>query len=468
MTLPETRFHSFVMLAEMRTGSNFLESNLNAIKGVACHGEAFNAFFIGGLNKTTLFGIDLAARDANPAVLLARMREKSQGLSGFRYFHSHDARVFDLVMDDPACAKIVLTRNPVESYVSLKIAKDTNQWKLTNAKRHLSATATFVLAEFEAHLQIVQEFQIKILHRLQVLGQTAFYIDYDDISDVDVVNGLAAFLGVEGRLRATDQTLKKQNPETIAEKVSNPREMEAALAKLDRFNLSRTPNFEPRRTAAVPHYIGSTTVPLLFLPIKAGPEAGVRKWMEGFGAVVSQFDRKSLRLWKTAHPGFRSFTVLRHPLARAHAAFCDVLGRENQLDLRAYLERSHALTLPHDGEFADAAAFRAAFLLFLDFLRRNLAAQTGMKVSASFASQLATLQGQTSLQPADHVLREDRMAEGLAYICADLGLAMPPVVAMTDDGPFGLRAIYDADLEAVARAAYDRDYAAFGFGNWTD
>ena len=40
-------FEYFVVLAEMRTGSNLLESNLNAIDGIECHGELFNPFFIG-------------------------------------------------------------------------------------------------------------------------------------------------------------------------------------------------------------------------------------------------------------------------------------------------------------------------------------------------------------------------------------------------------------------------------------
>lgn len=31
--------------------------------------------------------------------------------------------------------------------------------------------------------------------------------------------------------------------------------------------------------------------------------------------------QKSLRQWKRARPGHRSFTVIRHPLLRAHQAF---------------------------------------------------------------------------------------------------------------------------------------------------
>jgi|GEM_PF-1028139 len=96
------------MFAAMRTGSNFLEANLNCLPGVTCHGEAFNPHFIGTKDQTTLFGIDLAARAADPLELLARLRQRTDGLAGFRFFHDHDPRVFDAVMADPACAKIIL------------------------------------------------------------------------------------------------------------------------------------------------------------------------------------------------------------------------------------------------------------------------------------------------------------------------------------------------------------------------
>ena len=112
--MPKPRFSSFVIFAEMRTGSNFLESNLNAIAGLTCHGEAFNPHFIGGEGKTELFGVTLNQRNNDPDRLLKAMRAGTEGLSGFRYFHDHDPRVFGLVADDPSVAKIILTRNPLE------------------------------------------------------------------------------------------------------------------------------------------------------------------------------------------------------------------------------------------------------------------------------------------------------------------------------------------------------------------
>jgi hypothetical protein len=76
----------------------------------------------------------------------------------------------------------VLTRNPLESYVSLKIAQATGQWKLTN--RQEPETGQGPLSTRWNSRRILapcRQFQIRLLRALQARGQTAFYIDYDDI-----------------------------------------------------------------------------------------------------------------------------------------------------------------------------------------------------------------------------------------------------------------------------------------------
>ncbi|EEW26506.1 hypothetical protein [Rhodobacter ferrooxidans] len=462
------RFTSFVMFAEMRTGSNFLEANLNALPGVKCHGEVFNPYFIGIKDHTEMFGIDLAARAADPLALLGALRAQTEGLGGFRFFHDHDPRVLDAVLPDPACAKIILTRNPVESYVSWKIAQATGQWKLTNASKLKSSKVPFDAAEFEAHLAAMQEFQIRLMHGLQTTGQTAFYIDYEDIQDVAVLNGLAAFLGVSTRLEAPDSTLKKQNPEEIGAKVLNLAAMEAALARLDRFNLARTPNFEPRRAAAVPSFVTAADAGLLYMPVRGGPEAQVADWLSrcGTGGVIRDFAQKSLRQWKRAHVPHRSFTVLRHPVARAHAAFCGQILSNALPELRMGLVKTYKLALPEPGQAHDLATHRAAFLGFLRFLKLNLSGQTGLRVDAHWATQTAVLQGFAQFQGPDMVLREDRLAEGLAVLASEVGIVAPPLAAMPEDAPHPLASVYDAEIEAAAHDAYQRDYMGYGFGPW--
>ena len=461
------RFHSFVVFAEMRTGSNFLEANLNAIPGVRCHGEAFNPYFMGGEKKQELLGVDIAARDANPRSLLLAMQQQTEGLSGFRYFHDHDPRVFDMAVDDVDCAKVILTRNQLESYVSWKIAMESDQWWLANTKHLKTVRPTFDLTEFRTRIDALQQFQLRLLRRLQETGQTAFYIDYDDVLDLKVLNGLAAFLDVPGRLLELDYRFKKQNPEPLIEKVANPAEMQAGLAQLDWFNLTHTPHFEPRRPAAVPQYVVSQAVPLLFMPVKCAGEGQVRKWLQAFGAVENGHDRQTLRKWREAMPGQRSFTVLRHPLARAHAAFSDFVTKEWMPELRPYLKRVHKYQLPPKGQgYAHAADYREGLVVFLELIKHILAGRTELKLPLHCATQGAILQGFGSVQPPDIVLREDRLHSGLAYLCAELGIDCPSLPPSPEKPLFDLADIYGPDLETAARAAYARDYTGFGFGDW--
>ena len=82
----------------MRTGSNFLEANLNALPGVSCLGEVFNPHFIGKKDCLDYLGISLEMREDDPFALLRAMEAATDGLSGFRFFHDHDLRVLDRML----------------------------------------------------------------------------------------------------------------------------------------------------------------------------------------------------------------------------------------------------------------------------------------------------------------------------------------------------------------------------------
>lgn len=479
-----SRFTSFVVFAEMRTGSNFLESNLNALDGVACLGEVFNPHFIGYPKSDNVLGVSLDDRLADPLPLLEKIKQTPDQISGFRFFHDHDPRVINPILDDDSCAKIILTRNPADSYVSWKIAQATNQWKLTNPTRRKEALAHFDPVEFENHLGDLQAFQIRLLNRLQTSGQTAFYIAYEDLHDLDVINGLAKWLGIAARLDALDDALKRQNPEPMSDKVDNFDQMDASMARLDRFNLHRTPNFEPRRGPVIPTYIACAKSPLLFQPVAGGPNSAVADWMAALDDVetddlLNSFDQKSLRQWKRQHGGHRSFSVLRHPLARAHAAFSTKLlltGPTCFTGIRKFLKRSQNLTLPNQLDLADLGpsgsfdkdAYRAAFSGFLRFVKMNLQGKTAMRVDPLWASQSNCVQGLADFSHPDHLLREDNLAQALPALAQSLGLDTPPIWQDTQPPlPFDLADIYDGDLENLARSAYSRDYMMFGFSDWT-
>ena len=472
------QFDCFVVFAEMRTGSNFLEANLNAFDGIKCHGEAFNPHFIGYPNSEDILGITEAERERDPIRLLNQIRMATPGaIGGFRYFHDHDPRVLETLLTDPKIAKIVLTRNPVDSYVSWKIAQATGQWKLTNVNKRKDAAARFDAAEFEAHLDALQQFQVTLMNALQTTAQTAFYVAYEDLQDVAVMNGLARWLGAKSQLENLNTALKRQNPEPVSEKVENFPEMERALARLDRFNLSRTPNFEPRRGPVVPSYIAAAKTPLLYMPIRSGPEEAVRRWfcaLDGVDekALESDFSQGSLRAWKRDRPGHRSFTVIRHPLPRAHEAFCTRIlatGKGSFAGIRKTLRRAHKLPIPEGdpGPDYDVNAHREAFTAWLAFVKANLQGQTAVRVDGLWATQAQCIQGMAEYTLPDMIVREDEMASYLPALAMQVGHPAPPdPEPVPNKAPFSLAQIYDDQIEAIARDAYARDYAMFGFDDW--
>lgn len=468
-------FDHFVVFAEMRTGSNLLEDYLNQIDGITCFGEAFNPNFIGYPNHDDILGVTQRQREDNPDRLLKAIRTQAAGLGGFRYFHDHDPRILPTLLTDPRCAKVILTRNPVDSYISLKIARATDQWKLTNVKNRKTAQAHFDLNEFERHLGTIQSRQLDVMHGLQVTGQTAFYIGYDDLHDTDVLSGLAHWLGVPAAPDRFESNLKPQNPQPLSEKVANFEQMDAALGGFDRFDLTRTPNFEPRRGPVVPSYKACTTRPLLYLPIRSGPEDIVSHWMtelDGDGSdLETKFNQKTLRGWMLDHPGHQRFTVLRHPVARAHAAFCDQIlgtGPGSFAMIRNQLIRFHEVALPDDPNDPgyDELAHKTAFKNFLRFLRANLNGQTSIRVDAHWASQVSCLQGMSEFCLPDHVLREAELPTALPAIARKLGDATPPQVPQSSHAFHNkLVGIYDAEIESLCRDAYPRDYMMFGFSD---
>ena len=453
------RFEYFVVLAGMRTGSNFLEANLEALDGVSCHGEAFNPHFIGHKGRTEMFGQSLRDREEDPFALLAAIRE-SDTMAGFRLFHDHDPRILVHCLEDRRCAKIILARNPLDSYVSLKIAAATGQWKLTNARNRKTARPRFDAAEFEAHLHATRAFHDRLRRALQRSGQTAFHIAYEDLADVAVLNGLAQFLGVPARLSAPSRALARQNPEPVTDKVANPEEMVHALSEIDRFEIDAAAP-EPERSPAVRHHLVIDAPARIFVPLPGGPTAALRDWLAALGGPPRDgLTQKQMRQFKRRHPGHRSFTVLRHPVARLWSALTRLATDADGAQRRAALNARCDLALPEPDAFAalDPAQRHALMLDFVALVGRSLGGDGWPRPEPDWASQGAVLQGVARFAPPDHVLREDSLATELPI----LGAAPPPA---PEPMP-ALAAFHDDAIEAAVRKVHARDYAAFGFGDW--
>ncbi|MDU8942396.1 nodulation protein NodH [Ovoidimarina sediminis] len=468
-------FDSFVILADMRTGSNALEERLNDYAGLTSHGELFNPGFIGKPGTEALFGLTLKERDADPLRLIEAVQKATKGLAGFRLFSDHDPRMLDHVLSDRKTAKIILTRDPLDSYVSLKIARATNQWWLGDLKRAKSEKARFVPDEFEAYLAGRAAHLGRIRHRLKSTGQVPFEIRYEELGDADVIAGLARFLGAKDLAEETTQKGRVQNPVPLSEKVVNPAEMKAALEARAPVDLDAVPDFEPPRGPNVPSFLASRRHPLLYMPVKCAADLVVEDWLAALDggpaeALETGFTQRKLRGWKRTAGTHLSFTVVAHPVARAHEAFCRFIlptGDGAFTGIRSTLRRSYGVPLPEDPADPgfDTKAHGAAFLAFLRFLKGNLSGQTAIRIDGAWASQTATVQGISSFGPPDRVLRAEDLEAELAAIAARLGADAPPL-PHHEASFHGLDEIYSGVIERAARRAYQKDYMMFGYGPW--
>ncbi len=468
-------FDYFVVLAGMRTGSNLLEEQLAAMPGIESHGELFNPHFFGKPDIDEKWGLTMRDRDADPLRVVEAMKQAAKSLPGFRLFHDHDRRAIDHVLTDRRAAKIILTRRPIDCYVSLKIARKTGQWWLGDMTSARVAKVPFVAEEYAEFLNELSAFQTHITHSLQTSGQTAFQIGYDDLSNDEVLAGLGCFLGAEGPPDPLKVRAKVQNPTPVEARLTNPSVAEQALGRLASPDIGRLTSYEPDRGPGLKFFCIGRTVPLIYMPVRGAWADPVPDWLrliDPDGEVETGMTQRDMRKWKREHPGHRSFTVLRHPLLRAHDAFCrNVLPPDGEAyaEIRESLIARYDVPLPPGGsdESYNLERHRACFLSFLKFLEGNLGGQTSLRVDSSWASQSALVQAIGEFAMPDRVIRSSHLHTDLQDVAREVGFVAPPLPK--DDGaaePYSLAQVRTAEIEKACARAYRRDFIMFGFDSW--
>ncbi len=469
-------FKYFAIFGAMRTGSNLLERNLNQYDGITCHGEAFNPAFIGKAGQEELLGVDLATREADPSKLINKMVNKSgDSLPGFRIFQGHDPRVFEASLKDPECAKIILRRRPLDSFVSLQIALATDQWILGNAPKRRTETVHYDGSEYRAYLADLATYETALRRGLQEAGQSAFELRFEDLKSADVMNGLAAYLGVEDRRGSFEEKIKRQNPEPLSEKVSNYEEMMADLGALgsESVQVDRAP--ETERGFGLRDIIVCQNTAALFAPLPGVNAEAVLGMMGQFdgtepGQLKTGLNQKELGNWLDAAPDHAAFTLVDHPLTRAYSVFMSHIFPPEGTPfpkIRRRLNKHFDVPLPESLDGWSVVDHSASFEAYLVFLKANLAGQTSIRIDALWEAQHKLVAAISQVQPVARIIRSDDLESVASDLASSLGKPAP-VFAHKDAGTgYQLQDIYARRLENLARAAYAKDYRMFGFGDWT-
>lgn len=445
-------FGYFVILSDMRSGSNFLEHSLGQARDIVMRGEMFNPMH-------TVYDI----ADLDPSAF------DDDRIEGFRLFPDHNDAVLARVLDDPQCAKIILRRNPLDRYLSLELAKHSDKWTWVAATQTQEPRVTFDRAAFERLLQQEADYWPPLWDKLRSTGQSPFVLDYDDLTNLDVINGLLTYLGSTEELEQLSTRYKPQNPRAARDKVTNPDEMYAALADLDPWQLEHraigAPKFTWPRPKPSAHYWQGAS----WCPIEGISRPMIGAWLEAHLGPASQ-SQEAMGAWR--------FEIAPHPLERAFDVFCDGVlgwGGHDMPSIRARLDRNHDFDLHPLAQAPTPDGMRREFIKFLKFLRLNLKGQTAMAVRAPwipmvrlFAKAAATRSGSGA---ADHIPR--------IVLCEhEAHLRMPSLLGRTDApiawrpieygaiGKITLSDIYTDEMDTLCAQAYADDYAWLGCGRF--
>jgi LPS sulfotransferase NodH len=218
---------AFLLVGMMRSGSNFLERQLNLLPDLRCHGELFNPSFI-GFSHQVAGKIPGYARD-NPtarnndeeAFLGAVDQACDRQVIGLRLFLDHSLQMTARLLYDPNVKKVVLSRNLLEAYVSLETARETGVWLTTEAakappkpvKVDINKLVTFSLRQ-SLYYNDVQT----VLHQT---GQSYLQVDYNEIKDLAKLNEIARFVGSAHQFKVVSEPIQKQNPGTLEERITD-------------------------------------------------------------------------------------------------------------------------------------------------------------------------------------------------------------------------------------------------------
>jgi len=221
-------YQKILLLGNARVGSTLLQSYLNKHPYIYCEGEIYNTDHLKIYGKADELRQQM---NNNPMKFLNTYgypkHSKKIQFADFKLFYSHFKTektniIWDYLIENKDIKIIHIKRkNSLRNFVSLKIAAKTNEWRSFTEKsnienKQITLTKEECLQEFELQEKILSEIDNSFKNHKII---EIYYTDL--INDKEgTMNGIFEFLDTH-KIRIEDTVLKKQNPESLDELVTN-------------------------------------------------------------------------------------------------------------------------------------------------------------------------------------------------------------------------------------------------------
>ena len=228
----------FAVVGMMRSGSNFVERALDDAPDVLCHGELFNPHFVGiHHTKNKIFAgyerENIEKRNDDLEKFHSTILKNSAApIVGMRIFCEHQQEALNQIVMNAEIKKIILRRNLLEAFLSLKRASNSGQW-LVGDKKFLAKIDPIEIdfIEFIQFVCMQSLFFNEVVSTLEKTGQKYVQLDYTEIKSPEKINEIFEFIGSKHRVDVVEEKLVKQNQLPIEKSIANFDEFKTKLEK---------------------------------------------------------------------------------------------------------------------------------------------------------------------------------------------------------------------------------------------
>ncbi|MCA9170166.1 MAG: hypothetical protein KDB23_20960, partial [Planctomycetales bacterium] len=151
---------------------------------------------------------------------------------GWKWTRGQNSQVLSTMIADPSTHKIVLVRrNRIKTFVSERIAQQTQQWEAYDANRLVTPPKVHIrLGELEQHIQQNEDFYHQLESALTRHGQHYLRLAYESLCDRATHRQLLEFLQVGDPKTPLAATSVKQNTTDLRQAIDNYDELLDQLA----------------------------------------------------------------------------------------------------------------------------------------------------------------------------------------------------------------------------------------------